>query len=51
MKWLINGLQSELPQGEEIAIEVLTDRMVVRSADGVHTADIAEGHFQVHIGL
>lgn len=38
MKWLINGLQSELPQGEEIAIEVLTDRMVVRSADGVHTA-------------
>ena len=38
MKWLINGRPAELPQGQEIAIEALTDRLVVRSADGVHTA-------------
>jgi len=38
VKWLINGRPAELPQGQEIAIEDLTDRLVVRSADGVHTA-------------
>lgn len=38
MKWLINGAPAELPQGDEIAIEALTDRLVVRSADGVYTA-------------
>ena len=38
MKWTVNGEAAELLEAEGVEVQVLPDRLVVRSSNGVHSA-------------